>query len=145
METISLKKASLKDLEIIADIEKNASSKTYAAIIGKEELEKFLQNDQVFLIKNEESIIGLASFETNQNTAHCTGLAIYPEFREKGFGNKAMRLLLKKMEKYQRVELVVHPHNNSAIKLYLSLGFIIESWENNYFGNGEPRLVMIKK
>lgn len=56
-----------------------------------------------------------------------------------------MILALKKMTKYPRIELVVHPHNNPAISLYLSLGFKIESWRDNYFGDGEPRLVLVKK
>jgi hypothetical protein len=29
--------------------------------------------------------------------------------------------------------------------LYLSMGFIIESWLDNYFGDGEPRLMLVKK
>lgn len=56
-----------------------------------------------------------------------------------------MSILLKKMSEYPRIELVAHPHNSPAILLYLSLGFIIESWENNYFDDGEPRLIMVKK
>ena len=78
-------------------------------------------------------------------TAHCNGLVVLPQFRRQGFGLRAMRLVLKKMQAYPRVELVVHPHNSPAVSLYLSLGFIIESWVKNYFGDGQPRLVMVKK
>lgn len=145
MSSITLKKATLKDAEIIRDIEDTANSNTYSARTTTEELKRFILNDKVFLIRNEQEVVGLVSFEVHKNTAHCNSLVIYPKFRRMGFGNAAMSLMLKKMTKYQRVELVVHPRNNPAIMLYLSLGFIIESWRENYFGDGEPRLVMIKK
>jgi len=145
MNKILLKRATLKDINIIAEIEKVGSSKTYSARISEDELKEYIKNDFVFLIKNKDIIVGLVSFEViKKKTAHCNGLVIYPEFRRKGFGIKAMSIVLKRMSKYPRVELVVHPHNNPAISLYLSMGFIIEAWRDNYFGDGEPRLVLIK-
>ena len=143
---ISLKRATFKDYEEVAKIEKVGSSKTYHAVIRKEKILDYIKKDFVFLIKNGDTVIGLVSFMViKEKTASCNGLVIYPKFRRKGFGIKAMSLVLKKMSKYPRVDLVVHPHNNPAISLYLSLGFIIESWQDNYFGDGEPRIVMVKK
>lgn len=146
MNNISLKRATLKDYEEVAKIEKVADSKIYSARVKEDEIKNFIKKDFVFLIKNKSVVLGLVSFEVlNKKVAHCNGLVVYPKFRGKGFGNKAMSLILKKMCKYPRVELAVHPHNNPAISLYLSLGFIIESWQDNYFGDGEPRLLMVKK
>jgi ribosomal protein S18 acetylase RimI-like enzyme len=146
MNTISLKRATLKDWQEIAKIEKVGNSKTYSARVGDDEIKKYIKNNFVFLIKNDETVVGLVSFEVvKRKIAHCNGLVIYPKYRGKGFGNMAMILLLKKTSKYSRVELEVHPHNNPAISLYLSLGFSIEAWKDNCFGDGEPRLVMAKK
>jgi len=146
MNNITLKSATLNDWKEIAKIEKGANSKTYSARTGEDEIKKCVTDDFVFLIRNKDVIVGFVSFEViKKKTAHCNGLVIYPRFRGKGFGVKAMTLVLKKMNKYPRVQLVVHLHNNPAISLYLSLGFIIESWKDNYFSDGEPRLVMVKK
>jgi ribosomal protein S18 acetylase RimI-like enzyme len=73
------------------------------------------------------------------------GLVISPKFQGRGFARQAIQLILKKVKKYPRIELMVHPHNVPALSLYLSLGFMIESWHNNHFGDGEPRLVLVKK
>jgi ribosomal protein S18 acetylase RimI-like enzyme len=146
MNNITLKPATLNDWTEIAKIEKLANSKTYSARVEEKEIKDFINDDFVFLIKSQNTVVGLVSFEVlKKKTAHCNGLVNYPKFRGKGFGNKAMTMVLKKMCKYPRVELVVHPHNNPAIGLYLSLGFIIEAWKDNYFGDDEPRLMMVKK
>lgn len=146
MNTIILKRATLDDWREIAKVEKIANSETYSARTKADEIKNFIKDDFVFLIRNGGVVVGLVSFAVlPKKIAHCNGLVIYPKFRSKGYGRKAMSLVLKKMFKYPRVELVVHPHNNSAISLYFSLGFIIESWQDNYFGDGQPRLMMVKK
>jgi ribosomal-protein-alanine N-acetyltransferase len=40
------------------------------------------------------------------------------------------------------VELVTHPENENAIRLYSFLGFRVERRLENYFGDGEPRAVL---
>jgi ribosomal protein S18 acetylase RimI-like enzyme len=146
MDKITLKRATLENAKEIAKIEKSAQSKTYAARIKEQDLIDFINNDSVFLIKNEGVTVGLVSYEvTKKGVSHCNGLVLYPKFRDKGFARKAMKLVLKKMIKYPRAELVVHPHNSPAVSLYLSLGFIIEDWIKNYFGDGEPRLMLVYK
>jgi len=99
----------------------------------------------VSLVKKKDKIIGLVAYKILKKKIHINGLIIDPEFRGKGFTREAMVLAFKKMPKKLPLELVVHPHNNSAISLYLSLNFIIKSWSENHFGDGEPRLLMIKK
>lgn len=146
MNTIVLKRATLKDFDGVAEIEKAAAAPTYCAVTEKKEITSFIKNDFVFFIKRKEIVIGLVAFgEISKKTAYCNGLVILPKFRGKGYARKAMTLAMKKMAKYPRIELVVHPHNTPAISLYLSLGFVIEAWKDDYYGNGEPRLVMKKK
>ncbi len=54
-----------------------------------------------------------------------------------------MELLFEKLKDYKKLTLCVHPDNH-ARKLYGSFGFKVESRKENYFGDGEPRLIMIK-
>ncbi|MCU0680442.1 MAG: GNAT family N-acetyltransferase [Planctomycetes bacterium] len=146
MNKILLTRATIKDQKEIAKMEKLANSKTYAARTSVEEIEDFIKNNFVFIVKNGNEVIGLAAYEElKRNTVHINGLIITKKFRGQGFARQTMNLLLKKMLKYSRIELVVHPHNNKAVCLYLSLGFFIESWRDNYFGDGEPRLMLVKK
>lgn len=98
------------------------------------------------MIKKDNISIGLISYEElSADKAHIDGLVINEDHRGNGFSKKAMLILLEKLSTYSRIELVTHPHNNKAICLYLSLGFFIESWLDNYFGDGEPRLMLVKK
>jgi ribosomal-protein-alanine N-acetyltransferase len=50
--------------------------------------------------------------------------------------------LLEEAKGCARIDLVTHPDNAAAIALYGSLGFALESRKEDYFGDGEPRVVM---
>jgi ribosomal protein S18 acetylase RimI-like enzyme len=43
-----------------------------------------------------------------------------------------------------RLELVTHPENDHALRLYGSLGFKVEEEISNYFGDGEPRVKLVR-
>jgi len=145
MNKILLKRATLKNIKEVADLEKLASSRTYSGRVTEDEVKKFIKNQFVFLIMNQGKVVGLVAYTIIKKIVHFNGLVISPKFRRLGFAKQTLLLVLRKISKYPRIELVVHPHNNPALVLYLSLNFIIESWKNNYFGDGEPRLMLIKK
>ena len=65
-------------------------------------------------------------------------------FKAKGLRVEAMTLALEKFKDVKRIDLVTHPDNIRAINLYQSLGFITESRKENYYGDGEPRIVMAR-
>jgi ribosomal protein S18 acetylase RimI-like enzyme len=73
-----------------------------------------------------------------------SGLAIDPRFQNQGIACQALAFVSNDLKGIKRIDLVVHPRNNAAVRLYLSFGFIIESWKDNHFGDGEPRIVMAK-
>lgn len=66
-----------------------------------------------------------------------------PKFQGQRLAKLAMAKLLKELENYKIVDLVVHPENITAIKLYELFGFIIKDRKENYYGDGEPRLIMV--
>jgi N-acetylglutamate synthase-like GNAT family acetyltransferase len=43
-----------------------------------------------------------------------------------------------------RSNIAVHPDNRPARALYASLGFAPTRCQENYFGDGEPRLIMVR-
>ena len=71
-------------------------------------------------------------------------LATKEEHRGKGIGEKLSQkvIALLKSKGVKNIMLTVHPENASAVKLYKRLGFMICKNVTDYYGDGEPRLVM---
>lgn len=135
----------MKDLNEVAKIENSGHSQTYSGYIKPGEVADALKNNFVFLIKRGHTTIGSISYKINgKDAARLDALVVYPKYRSKGFGRAAVILLLKKLNKYKKIDLTVHPHNSRAILIYLSAGFVIGSWQENYYGDDEPRLILIK-
>lgn len=144
-EKLVLAKAVPEDINTLIGIEKMvAGLKTYSPMLEKEEwLEQFGKNTTIYLIKKGSEILGEISYEKkNPDHAYIDGLVIKPTFQKQGIGREVMRRILEELRGFRRIDLVTHPEN-PAIKLYESLGFKIESRKENYYGDGEPRLVMV--
>jgi len=146
MDNITLKKASFADIGSIIQVEsKLTGSETCHAIIDKSEWVKELSKSIVYLIMHKGIVVGDASYELKDGgSAYISGLMVVPEFQKKGIGTAAMKVIMEELENRTRIELAVHPENEPALKLYKKLGFSIESQKENYFGDGQPRLIMAK-
>lgn len=146
MEKIILKRVTLNDFKEVSLLTKSTRSKTYMSPTTKKDIIEYFKDSRIFLIKKDLETIGLTSFKKKPGShAHINGLIIKPKFRGRGFSRQAMLLVFKKMLSFKHISLEVHPRNVPALSLYLSLGFIIDSWVDNRFGDGEPRLMMVKK
>ena len=143
---MELIRATENDIQILLDIEKTTTGlKIYSGYFNEKEVEEYVKNSIVYLIKNDDNIVGSVSYDViDSNHADISGLVIKPEFQKKGFAKKALELLFEKLKDYKKLSLCVHPDNH-ALKLYESFGFKAESRKENYFGDGEPRIIMIKK
>lgn len=142
---MELVRATIKDIQTLLEIEKaTIGLKIYSGYFNEKEIKEWISGDIIYLIKNESTIVGSISYEiNNENHAHISGLVIRPEFQKQGLVKQAMALLLDELKIFKHLSLAVHPDNH-AVKLYESFGFVIESRKENYFGDGEPRLIMIK-
>lgn len=147
MTVLELQQATFADIPLLIEIEKSILNiKIYSSMVEDDEWQEALQKGAVYLIKNNRDIIGSLSYEKKSNThAYISGLIIKQSFQNKGFGKQALICLLEKLKNIQKISLVTHPNNHVALSLYLSLGFIIESRKENYYGDGEPRLVLSLK
>ncbi|MDD4902625.1 MAG: GNAT family N-acetyltransferase [Patescibacteria group bacterium] len=146
MENINLKRATLSDVDIFLSLEKSvAHLKTYSAIIEKDEVKKEIENNIVYLIKAGDSIVGSIEYKMeDDDTAYFSGLVVSPDFQGKGIAREAIKQVLEIIGEDKKIHLVTHPDNIPAVKLYLSFGFIIGERKDNYFGDGEPRIVMTR-
>ncbi len=145
---IELKEATELDIPTLVSLEeKVANVKTYSPMLTQEEWHaEISKNGKVYLIARNESLVGDTSYEReNEDSACISGLVIIPEFQGQGLGRMAMEKVLAELSDVKKIWLVVHPENDSAVKLYESLGFIRGEVKENYFDDGEPRMVMIKE
>lgn len=143
---IQLKKATIADIPTIISIEESVSgSKLYSPMLTEGEWLEALKRNTTYLIEKDGEIVGEISYEfKGPSHAYIDGLAMNPKFQGKGIARFAMQLVLEELKDMSRVDLVTHPLNEKAINLYKSFGFVIESQVENYFGDGEPRIVLAK-
>lgn len=142
---ILLKEASASDIPVLIELEKSvAGTNIYSSMLGESEWKEELQKGKVYLIEKNNSVIGNLSYERIGNDrVYISGLVISPAFQGQGIAREVLTNLLEELKDVKRIDLVTHPDNHRALQLYQSLGFIIESTKENYYGDGEPRLVLV--
>jgi len=143
---IILRKAKNEDIPRFIEIEKDAESKIYSATTTEKEWqEEFAkENATVYAIAKGKDVVGDISYEIkDKSTAYISGLCIDKNFQGQGVGKEAVKLMLGDLKNFEKIELATHPDNTNAIKLYKSFGFETKSQIENYFGDGQPRIIMV--
>jgi ribosomal protein S18 acetylase RimI-like enzyme len=103
-----------------------------------------IRKNFLYFIKKDGVIVGTAAHRTEPNgTIYISNINIDPDYQRQGIARAAMQIILTEHQAAKRVELVTHPKNQNALRLYQSLGFTIESQRENYFGDLQPRVVLI--
>lgn len=142
---LNLKKATVADIPILLGLEKSVlGTNTYSPMLEEGEWKEELQNGTVYLIKEDNAVVGNISYEKKGgNNAHISGLVVDPRFSGRGIARESLKRVINELKDFKRIDLVTHPDNLVALGLYQSFGFIIESRKENYYGDGEPRLVLV--
>ncbi|WP_394156943.1 GNAT family N-acetyltransferase [Vibrio campbellii] len=98
----------------------------------------------LLIAKEEDQITGYVLMATSdeRNTHWILSLAVDSQHRGKGIARLLVQAVLTKASAGSVVKLTVDPNNVPACKLYTSLGFKVLEREEDYFGDGEARLVM---
>jgi [ribosomal protein S18]-alanine N-acetyltransferase len=142
--SLKFQKATANDVKLILEIEKTTlDNKTYHGLYTENEIKDYLKSEIINLIKEGDEVAGLVSFKIKKNQIYIGGLIIKPEFQRKGLGRQVMKKLLEELKKFEKIDLVVHPDNTAAVKLYKSIGFTEMLRKDNYYGDGEPRLILV--
>ena len=141
-----LKEAGIADIPVLIKIEQSvAGTKIYSAMLDENEWKEELQKGKVFLIMKDGKAVGNLSYEQRGNDyVYISGLVITPTYQGQGIAREVLSKLLDEFIGMGRVDLVTHPDNHPALKLYESFGFVVESRKENYYSDGEPRLVLVK-
>jgi [ribosomal protein S18]-alanine N-acetyltransferase len=141
---IALELATVKDVDTLVAFEsKVADPKIYGQPLDFQGALEEINKNTLYLIKMGEMLLGTAAYSLRPDKSiYVSNLAVDPTYRRRGIARTAMLLILEKCKGSHRVDLVTHPENKNALRLYRSLGFKVVSRQENYFGDGEPRLVL---
>jgi len=143
---LSFRRATEEDIDAYLELERTAiANKTYSGIVDRDEaLQDFSEND-VYLIYKDGKLVGSTELEMKSSDhAYLSGVVVHPDFQGQGIAREAALFRLEKLKGVRRVDVVTHPENFKIIELYKSLGFVIERQIENYFGDGEPRLMLAR-
>jgi ribosomal protein S18 acetylase RimI-like enzyme len=146
---ITFKKATIDDVEEFLRIEKTTMGlKTYSGTFDEPgAVEEIQNNGNVYFIQKNGINVGTIQYEIKDlDYAYLSRIVIDPKFQGQGIAREALEWLFSNdLKNFKKIDLETHPQNTRAIMLYLSLGFIIESWKDNCFGDGEPRIVLARE
>lgn len=146
MNNITLKLATEKDISVYFELEKSiVHSKTYSFASDENEVKEEFRNNIIYFIQNNDEIVGSIQYEIkNLDYVSISGLIVSSKFQGRGIGSEAFEQILEKIKDLKRIDLVTHPDNIPALKLYKTFGFVVESRVEDYYGDGEPRLILSK-
>ncbi|MFA5747280.1 MAG: GNAT family N-acetyltransferase [Candidatus Paceibacterota bacterium] len=144
---IELKRAVIADIDKFLGLEKLAAgTPIYSAMTDKEDAFNEISKNTVYFIEKDGETVGNISYEIKESkTAYISGLMVDPRFQGQGIGKQAMAMIIEELKDMEKIELVTHPRNTKALMMYLPLGFEIDKWIDNYFGDGDPRVSLAKK
>ena len=127
----------------IMEIEKVSNSSPWSERSFRNELD---HPHGIFLVALAEGkVVGYGGTWIVIDEAHITTVAVDPEYRRKGIGNKIMAALLEEAEKKGATcsTLEVRAGNEPAIKLYEDLGYVRSATRKRYYpDNKEDAVVM---
>jgi ribosomal protein S18 acetylase RimI-like enzyme len=145
-ENIILKRAGVEDIPSILEVEKGlVGTKIYSGLTGTQDAEKEISENIFYVIEKNGKVVGDIAYQMKEDDhVYISGLAIAKEFQGQGIARQAVKMILEQLKDVKKIDLVTHPENDKAIKLYEELGFkkVGEPIEN-FYGDGEPRIKML--
>lgn len=145
--SLSFRRATPEDADAFLALERSvAGTRMYSGSADKAEALQEIAENEVYLIYRGEQLVGSAAFQMKgPDHAYLSGVVVYPDYQRQGIAREAALFRLRKLQGVKRIDLVTHPGNFKTINLWKSLGFEVEKRIENYFGDGEPRLVLAKE
>ena len=143
---MNIKQVKLTDVsQALFDLEIKTMTRSFDLVSRNvDELLSFLNQSVIYAGYNSEEIIGFVAIEKISDNFELKLIVVSPEYQSKGIGSKLLSYCLKE-NKEMNISLTVHPDNAQAIIFYLRNGFKISKWKDNCYGDGQPRLVLLKR
>lgn len=144
VQGVTFERATVADAAEFLELENSIPlTPTYSPTTDLNEAVSEIENNVVYFIREGEQLVGNVMYQMKSpDHAYISGIIIRPEFQGCGLAKAAMEKVLEELTGVHTIDLVTHPDNARAIALYESLGFVIGERIENYFDDGEPRIVM---
>lgn len=102
---------------------------------------EYLKDSQVYLAYVKDAPVGTFSFREVDGEVEVRQLLVLPKFQRHGYGQALLDKLLS-LNTGKSLWLATHPHNQAALLLYIKTGFVIFGYMENYYGDGQPRVLL---
>jgi len=143
---ISYREAKELDYQLILKLDQAAFCRQFDCPFKTEtEVKKYFKNSKIFVILQNNKVVGYYSYKPeDKDTVEISGIVVIPEYQGKGIGSIVLKKILNDLNNIKTFWLTAHPKNIAALRLYFKFGFTITGWKDNYFGDGQPRLILKK-
>ncbi len=134
----------LKDLDSVLDIEALSFPTPWSRRSFTTELTENVYAHYI-VVEYESRVIGYSGMWVILDEAHITNIAVHPEFRRRGLGEKIMREMMERAKSRgaTRMTLEVRVSNSAAQDLYRKLGFVARGIRKGYYSDtNEDAIVM---
>jgi len=146
--SLRIKKIDLaKNAELLFSLDNKAFTRDFDFIFkASEELLGFFKDSILYIVYSNDAPAAYFAIEKGgKGEAEIMTVAVIPDYQRQGIGKMIMKKLFNLLKDYKLIKIVTHPYNVGAIILYLKSGFKIYGWKDNYFGDGQPRLLLRKE
>jgi ribosomal-protein-alanine N-acetyltransferase len=134
-----------EDLDEVMEIEKVSFPTPWSRESYLAELEN--ETSIYRIVRWQGKLIGYGGMWLIVDEGHITNIAVHPDYRRLGTGEKLLEELIGLARQYQAmgVTLEVRPSNRAALRLYNKLGFIPAGIRRGYYSDtGEEAIIMWK-
>ena len=133
MTNLNFEKMTEQHIKCIAELEKQSFSTPWSEAALSEELSNKFSRFFVALLNGE--IVGYIGSHNVLGEVYITNVAVFPEYRCNGIGEKLIKKLIESVENEDAdfITLEVRKSNVSAINLYKKCGFCTVGERKNFY------------
>lgn len=128
----SIKKAQLKDLNTLLDIENRVFNNDPFAL-SKSSFRYHLNKNEMFIIEVEDKIAGYILWLKRKEYYRLYSIAVDNSFQGLGLSSKLLEYSFEKLNNKKRFTLEVKTKNEKAIKLYEKYDFKVKKVLKDYY------------
>ncbi|MEM9829155.1 MAG: GNAT family N-acetyltransferase [Bacteroidota bacterium] len=144
METISLRKATIKDKALVVDFDYNLDKVEHIELKREEKIAKAIMDEECFIILADNRAVGFVLFDYRFFDLGWIELIIVEEkYRGKGIGGQAIDLICRQ-SKTNKVFTSTNSSNTQMQKALNKIGFSFAG-KINGLDEGDPELFYYKK
>ncbi|NLP14076.1 MAG: ribosomal protein S18-alanine N-acetyltransferase [Clostridium sp.] len=144
---IVISRMKIEDIDGVMVVEKSSFTIPWSKNALMEEVTKN-KFAKYIIARVKGRVVGYAGMWKVCDEGHITNIAVHPEYRRQGIGDKLVKnlILIAEKEGIGRMTLEVRRSNIAAQNMYKKHGFVVEGFRKAYYSdNGEDAIIMWKE